>query len=61
MENIDITPEEIRQIRGLPDFDFIMILSELHDFGWPMTRKTLAKAVEALAETAGRATNKRTP
>jgi hypothetical protein len=48
MENIDITPEEIEQVRRLPDFDLTMILSEIHDHGWPMARRTLAMAVEAI-------------
>ena len=41
MINIEITPEELRQIRALGDFDLTMFLSELHDHGWPLARVLL--------------------
>jgi hypothetical protein len=40
--NQKITPAEIEKIRSLDDFDLIMLISEVHDHGWPIARKTLA-------------------
>lgn len=45
--NQDITPEELLQIHELDDFDLTMILSEIHDHGWPIARRTLQMVVEA--------------
>jgi hypothetical protein len=36
-----VTDEELDMIRGLNDFDLIMLISEIHDHGWPIARKTL--------------------
>ena len=41
-DNIDITKEELAKVRSLEEFDLVMFLSELHDHGWPVARKTLA-------------------
>ena len=48
-ENIEITEQELKNLRSLADFDLTMILSDIHDHGWPLARKTLAAAVEAAA------------
>ena len=34
--NQPITAEELARIRALDDFDLIMLLSEIHDYGWPV-------------------------
>jgi len=47
MKNQEVTPEELRKIRSLDDFDLIMLVSEIHDHGWPMARKTLAMMPDA--------------
>lgn len=47
-ENIEATTEELAYIRSLPDFDLIMILSEINDHGWAIARKTLKEAVIAV-------------
>jgi hypothetical protein len=39
--NQRVTPKEIAKIRKLEDFDLIMLISEIHDHGWPMARATL--------------------
>jgi hypothetical protein len=40
-ENQKVTPDEIRKIRSLADFDLIMLISEIHDHGWPLAARTL--------------------
>lgn len=40
--NQDISPRELAKIRRLGDFDLIMLLSEIHDRGWPEATRTLA-------------------
>lgn len=42
MDNQEVTADEIRKIRGLGDFDLIMLISETHAHGWAMARRTLA-------------------
>jgi hypothetical protein len=32
----------MQKIRSLDGFDLIMLISEIHDFGWPHARGTLA-------------------
>jgi hypothetical protein len=58
MKNIKITAEELRQLRELPDFDLTMILSDIHDNGWLVARKTLAAAVRAVLKNNGVSTDK---
>jgi hypothetical protein len=41
-ENQEVTARELKQIRGLDDFDLIMLISDIHDHGWEMARRTLA-------------------
>jgi len=41
MPNQKVTPEQIAKIRKLDDFDLIMLISEIHDQGWPMAQRTL--------------------
>jgi hypothetical protein len=43
IKNQKVTPDEIAKIRGLDDFDLIMLISEIHDHGWLMGRCTLSK------------------
>jgi len=40
--NQKLTPEQIAKIRLLDDFDLIMLISDIHDHGWPIAEKTLA-------------------
>lgn len=42
MENQGVTPEELAKIRLLDDFDLVMLVSEIHDYGWQIARRTLA-------------------
>jgi hypothetical protein len=39
--NQQITSEELTKIRRLDDFDVIMLVSDIHDHGWPIARLTL--------------------
>ncbi len=48
MKNIDITPKELAQIRALADFDLTMLLSDIHDCGWPAAKTTLRAIMEAM-------------
>jgi hypothetical protein len=41
-DNQQVTTTELAKIRNLDDFDLIMLISEIHDHGWPIARKTLA-------------------
>lgn len=45
-ENQKVTPEQLRKIRALADFDLIMLISETHDHGWETAAKTLAMMPE---------------
>ena len=47
-ENQKLTPEELAAIRRLDDFDLTMLISEIHDHGWPTARLTLQLIVEAM-------------
>jgi hypothetical protein len=40
-DNQHVMPEEIAKIRALDDFDLVMLISEIHDHGWPVARVTL--------------------
>ena len=51
-DNQKLTPKEIEAIRALEDFDLVMLVSEIHDHGWPEARTTLRmmpKAKEILS------------
>jgi hypothetical protein len=41
-KNQKVETDELAKIRGLDDFDLIMLISEIHDHGWPQARATLA-------------------
>jgi len=41
-DNQKVTEAEMAKIRRLDDFDLKMLISEIHDHGWPVARKTLA-------------------
>ena len=49
-DNIDITKDELDQIRGLQDFDLKMLLSEIHDHGWPTARKLLPMIIKSVMD-----------
>ncbi len=40
-DNQKIHPEVLDQIRKLGDFDLTMLLSEIHNHGWPKAQKIL--------------------
>lgn len=42
MKNQQIDACECEKIRGLDDFDLEMLVSDIHDHGWPLARITLA-------------------
>lgn len=42
MENQEVTEDELNHIRQLSDFDLVMLISEIHDHGWIVARRTLA-------------------
>jgi len=39
--NQEVTPQEIKAIRAITDFDIVMLISEIHEFGWPDARELL--------------------
>lgn len=41
-KNQIVTARQLRKIRQLDDFDLVMLVSEIHDHGWPMAARTLA-------------------
>lgn len=45
--NIEVSSQELAQIRGLGDFDLTMLLSEIHDHGWPVAQRTLPLMAKA--------------
>ena len=45
-DNQEISTGELKAIRELDDFDLTMILSEIHDHGWPVAKVTLALALQ---------------
>lgn len=47
MENQSISPAELTQIRLLDEFDLIMLISEIHDHGWPTAKKLLPIIAES--------------
>jgi hypothetical protein len=53
-DNIKITKEELSFIRSLKDFDLTMVLSEIHDHGWPMARKLLPDIMACQGNTSNR-------
>ena len=48
MRNLEISPEDLRFIRQLQDFDLVMLLSDIHDHGWPVAAKTLKSIREGV-------------
>lgn len=49
-QNQKISKEDLNFIRRLEDFDLIMLISEIHDHGWPMAEKTLQMIKEVYAK-----------
>ena len=47
MGNINIDAKMLRWVRQLPDFDLIMFLSELSQFGWDNAQGTIKAMREA--------------
>jgi len=47
-DNQPITADELAQIRTLDDWDLTMLLSEIHDHGWPMARQLLPMIIKAM-------------
>jgi hypothetical protein len=47
-KNQKITTKELAAIRALDDFDLIMLLSEIHDHGWPVASHTLQLILKAV-------------
>ena len=47
MNNQNLSADELRKIRGLSDFDLVMLISETHDNGWEAARVTLAMMPDA--------------
>ncbi len=48
--NQHVAPWEIKAIKALDVFDMVMLISEIHDYGWPMARKTLQAMLAAKHE-----------
>jgi hypothetical protein len=48
LKEIEVTKDELSMLRALPDFDLIMVLSDIHDHGWPVARTTLVAATQAV-------------
>jgi hypothetical protein len=40
-ENQRVSIEQLEKIRKLDDFDLVMLISEIHDHGWPLASCTL--------------------
>jgi hypothetical protein len=53
-ENQRITKEQLDKIRRLADFDLIMLISEVHDHGWPVAARTLELMPEGTDPMAGK-------
>lgn len=53
MNNQNLSADELRKIRGLSDFDLVMLISETHDNGREAARVTLAMMPDAPAMKAG--------
>ncbi len=49
--NQEINASELEAIRSLPDFDLTMLISEVHDHGWPAAQLLLPSIVKAVAAT----------
>lgn len=45
--DMEISPDELAEIRKLNDFDLTMLLSEIHDHGWPVASLLLLTIVAA--------------
>jgi hypothetical protein len=48
--NQKVSTQELAKIRQLADFDLIMLISEIHDHGWGVARRTLAMMPEVRCE-----------
>jgi hypothetical protein len=40
-KNQRVSPEQLAKIHRLDDFDLMMLISEIHDHGWPLASCTL--------------------
>jgi hypothetical protein len=47
LKNQRITEEEMRAVRTMSDFDLRMLISEIHDHGWPIARKLIPLILES--------------
>lgn len=47
--NQRISSQELATIRSLDDFDLTMLISEIHDHGWPVADRLLPTIVAANA------------
>jgi hypothetical protein len=41
-KNQHISAEQIAKIRSLDDFDLVMLISEIHGYGWKVAARTLS-------------------
>jgi hypothetical protein len=41
MNNQEVSTKELAKIRKFEDFDLIMLISDIHDHGWEVARRTL--------------------
>lgn len=47
MINQQISSGELAEVPSLNDFDLTMLLSDIHDHGWAVAKKTLQLILEA--------------
>lgn len=45
--NQQVSQIQLKKIRALDDFDLIMLISEINDYGWPVAAVTLEVMVNA--------------
>lgn len=57
MSNQEVGKAELLKIRGLDDWDLIMLISEIHDHGWDIARKTLEMMPEGKLNQKGKTEN----
>lgn len=46
-ENVELTADEMGAIRTMSDFDLTMLISEIHDHGWPVARSLIPLILKA--------------
>lgn len=52
-ENQKPTPDELKAIRMMDDFDLTMLISEIHDHGWPVAKTLLPMIAASERENVG--------